>query len=104
MLLSLVSFFKGKCDPLNPNCYGGIKFLEHAFKLFEKILDWRLRDVVDIDKIKSGFMPGRVTLNAVFVLRRLTNKFKSTNKKPFYVFVDLEKAFDWVSREIIHFN
>ena len=30
MLSSLVSIFKGKGDPLNPNSYRGIKLLEHA--------------------------------------------------------------------------
>ena len=49
MLSSLVSTFKGKGDPLNPNSYRGIKLLEHAFKPYEKVLDGRLREVVDID-------------------------------------------------------
>ena len=94
MLSSLVPIFKGKGDPLNPNSYRGIKLLEHAFKLYEKILDGRLREVVDIDKMQYGFMPGRGILDVVFVLRRLTEKFRAKNKKLFFVFVDLEKAFD----------
>ena len=73
MLSSLVLIFKGKEDPLNPNSYRGIKLLEHAFKLYE-ILDGRLRKVVDIDKMQYGFMPGRGTVDAVFVLRRLNGK------------------------------
>ena len=52
MLSSIVPIFKGKRDPLNPNSYRGIKLLEHAFKLYEKILDERLREVVDIDKMQ----------------------------------------------------
>ena len=59
MLSSLVPLFKGKGDPLNPNSYRGIKLLEHAFKLYEKILDGCLREVVDIDKMQYGFMSGR---------------------------------------------
>ena len=102
MLSSLVSIFKGKGDTLNPNSYRGIKLLEHAFKLYEKILDGRLREVVDIDKMQYGFMPGRGTIDAVFVLRRLTDKFRANNKL-FFVFVDLEKAFDRVPREVIRF-
>ena len=93
MLSSLVPIFKGKGDPLNPNSCRGIKLLEHAFKLCEKILDGRLHEVVDIDKMQYGFMPGRGTVDAVFVLRRLTEKFRAKNKKLFFVFVDLEKPF-----------
>ena len=102
MLSSLVPIFTGKRDPLNPNCSRGIKLLEHAFRLYEKILDGRLREVVDIDKIQHGFMPERGTVDAVFVLRRLSEKFRAENKL-FFIFVVLEKAFDRVPREILHF-
>ena len=59
MLSSLVPIFKDKGDPLNPNSYWGTKLFEHAFKLYEKILNGRLHEFVDIDKIQYGFMPGR---------------------------------------------
>ena len=51
MLLSLVPIFQEKGDPFNSKSYRGIKLLEHAFKLYEKILDGYLSEVVDIDKI-----------------------------------------------------
>ena len=51
MLLSLAPIFQEKGDPLSSKSYGGIKLLEHAFKLYEKILDGLLSEVVDIDKI-----------------------------------------------------
>ena len=70
MPVSLVSIFKGKRDPLNSNFYRGMKLLEHVFKLYEKVLDGCLCEVVDIDKMKYEFMPGRGTRDAVFVLRR----------------------------------
>ena len=56
---------------LNPNSYRVLKLLEHAVKLYEKILDGRLYEVVDTDKMQCGFMPGRGTVYTVFVLRRL---------------------------------
>ena len=65
-------------------------------------MEERLREVVDIDKMEYGFMPGRGTVDTVFVLRRLCEKFRAKNKL-FFVFVDLEKAFDWVPREVIRF-
>ena len=52
--------------------------------------------------MQYGFMPGRWSVDAVFVLRRLTEKFRAKNKKLFFIFVDLEKAFDQVSREVTH--
>ena len=77
MLSFLLPIFKGKGDSLNSNSYRGIKLLEHAFKLYEKILDGRLREVVDIDKMQYGFLP----VDAVFVLRRPTEKCRAKNKE-----------------------
>ena len=92
-----------KGDPLNPNSYRGIKLLEHAFKLYEKIFDGRLPEVVDIDKMQYGFMPRRGTVDTVFILSRLTEKFRAKNKKLFSIFVHLEKAFGRVPREVVCF-
>ena len=52
--------------------------------------------------MQYGFMPGRGTAAVVFVLTRLNEKFIVKNKL-FFMFVDLEKAFDWVPKEIIRF-
>ena len=107
MLLSLVPIFQGKGDPLSSKFYRGIKLLEHAFKLYEKILDGLLSKVVDIDKIEYGFMSGRGTVDAV---RRLYSEerlseptIQSQKEEVFLVFVDLEKDFDWVPREVIRY-
>ena len=53
---------------------------KYNFKLYEKILDECLSEVVDIDKMQYGFMPGGGTVDAVFVLRRFTEKFRAKNK------------------------
>ena len=65
-------------------------------------MDGRLREAVDIDKMLNGFMSGRGTVDPALVLRTLSEKFRSKNKL-FFIFVDLEKAFDWVPREVIPF-
>ena len=89
MLSSLVPIFKGKGDPHNPNSYRGIKLLEHTFKLYEKVLDGCLHEVVVIDKIQYGFVQGKGTVDAVFFLRRFRGKFRANNG---WGFVDLEQA------------
>ena len=63
-------------------------------------MDDPLRDVVDINKTQYGFMPGRGTLDAVFVLMRLTEHLRVKNHNLFLKFVDLEKAFGRVPREL----
>ena len=70
--------------------------MEHTFKLYKKVLNGRLCELVDVDKMQYGFMPGRGTVDAVFVPRRLSEKFRAKNKRLFFIFVDLEEAFDQV--------
>ena len=75
----------------------------HAFKLYQKILDGHLCELVEIVKMQYGFVSGRGTVDAVVVLKRLTEQFRAKNKNLFFVFIDVEKAFDQVPREVICF-
>ena len=40
----MVSIYKGKGDALECNSYRGIKLLEHAMKVFERVIEARLRE------------------------------------------------------------
>ena len=73
-LSSLIPLYKGKGDPLSTNSYRGIKLLEHSFKLLEKVFESRLRDMITIDRTQYGFMPGRGTVDAVFVASQVCSK------------------------------
>ena len=59
MLTSLVPIFNGKGDPLDPNSYREIVLLEHTFELYEKMLDGRLHEMIDIDKYSMGLYKGK---------------------------------------------
>lgn len=83
MLSSLVPIFKRKGDSLSSNSYRGIRLLEHAFKVYEKVLYGRLTKLVGIDKMQYRIMLGKGTVDPVLILTRLTEKFKSENKKLF---------------------
>ena len=48
-----------------------------------------------------GLMPGRGTTDAIFIMRQLLEKYEMAGRDLYMVFVDLEKAFDRVSREVI---
>ena len=72
-------------------------------KLFEKVLEERLRKLIKVDCRQFGFNPGRSTTDAIFVMRQLQEKF-SEKKKLYHVFVDLEKAFDRVPRKVIEWS
>ena len=44
--------------------YRGIKLLEHAMKVFESVVEIRLRQILCIDEMQIGFTPGKGTTDA----------------------------------------
>ena len=62
-------------------------------KLFEKVLERRLRDIIQLDCRQFGFRAGKSTTDAVFIIRQLQEKYSQKKKRLYHVFVDLEKAF-----------
>ena len=48
-----------------------------------------------------GFMKGKGTTDAIFIVRQMQEKFRAKETKLYFGFVDLEKAFDRVPREVI---
>ena len=97
----LVPLYKGKGDVRDCGAYRGVKLLEHGMKVLERVFERRLRAVVDIDEMQCGFMPGKGTVDALFMVRILQEKYMRKNKKLYMCFVDLEKAFDRVPRKVI---
>jgi len=62
--------YKGKGDPMECGSYRGIKLLEHAMKVVERIFEDRIRQLIDIDDMQFGFMKGIGTTDAIFILDR----------------------------------
>ena len=79
--------------------YRGIKLMSHTMEVWERIIETRLRDRVEISKQQYGFMPGKGTTDAMFALRMLMEKYRKGQRELHYVFVDLEKAYDRVAWE-----
>ena len=75
--------------------------LEHAMKVFERVIEARLREKVDIDDMQFGFRAGKSTTDAIFIVRHLQEKYLEKKRELWMAFIDLEKAFDRVPREVI---
>ena len=73
--------------------------MSHTMKVWERIIEARLRDRVEISKQQYGFIPGKGTTHAMFGLRMLIEKYREGQRELHCVFVGLEKAYDRVPRE-----
>jgi hypothetical protein len=87
----IVGIYKGKGDAMECGSYRGIKLLEHTMKVFERVMESRIRDRVDIDEMQFGFRPGKGTTDAIFIVRQVQEKYLAKKKDLWMAFVDLER-------------
>lgn len=95
----ITPIYKEKGDIQDCGNYRGIKLMSHTMKIWEKIIDQRIRQETTIGEEQFGFMPGRSTTDAIFVLRQTMEKYREKQKRLHLVFIDLEKAYDRVPRQ-----
>ena len=95
---------KNKGDILDCKQYRGIKLMEHGLKVLERVLDERVRKLTEVDPRQFGFMSGKSTVDAIFIARQLMEKGIEGNLESYWGFVDIEKAYDRVPREVIYLS
>ena len=98
----VVPIFNGKGDVMNCGLYREVKLLEHGLKIIERVFGRRIRALVDFDEVQFGFMPGKGTIDGLFLVRRLQEEHRAKDKRMYMCFVDLEKAFDRVPRRVMY--
>ena len=87
----LVPIYKEKGDVQECQNYRGIKLLSHTMKIWERIVDKRLRGEVEVAEEQFGFMPGRGTTNTIFILRQMAEKYREKGRDLHMVFIDLRR-------------
>ena len=72
----VVPLYKGKGDVQECKNYRGIKLLSHTMKLWERVVEARIRGITEISDNQFGFMPGLSTMNPIFIVRQLMEEFR----------------------------
>jgi hypothetical protein len=75
--------------------------MSHTMKLWEMIIEHHLRGVTNITENQFGFMTGRSTMKAIFLIRQFIERYREQKKDMHMVFIDLKKTYDKVSRNIM---
>ncbi|KAJ8704581.1 hypothetical protein PYW07_011769 [Mythimna separata] len=97
----IIPVHKGKGSVQDCSNYRGIKIMCHTMKLFERIIDTRLRSECTISECQYGFRAGNSTMDAVFALRTLSEAYRERRRALHMAFLDLQKAFDCIPRQAI---
>lgn len=68
----------------------------HMIKVWERVMDYRLRDITEVSENQFGFMPSRSIMEAIYLLRKVIEKYREKRRNIHMIFVDFEKAYDKV--------
>jgi len=63
----ILPIYKGKGDPMECGSYSGIKLLEHAMKVVQRIFKHRIWPQIEVDDMQFGFMKGKGTTDAILL-------------------------------------
>jgi len=77
---TIIPLYKNKEDAQNCNNYRGIKLLSHTMKFWEQVIEGRLRAMVEISENQFGFRPGRSTMEAIHLVRRLMECYRDRKR------------------------
>jgi len=70
-------------------------------KLWERVIEGKLRADIKISENQFGFMPDGSTIEAIHIICRLVEFFRDRKKNLYMVFIDLEKAYARVPRKVL---
>lgn len=95
-------------DPLLPLNYRGISLISCISKLYSSIINARIVQFCDENDLiveeQNGFRRGRSCDDHVFSLTSIIENRLNDNKNTFCAFIDLEKAFDWLNRDLLLYS
>ena len=85
--------------------YRPIALMDTVGKIFCMLVNERLKECIEVNGVLSeeqnGFRVDRRGEDNMFVVRELMEGCKSENKRGYFAFLDIEKAYDRVDREML---
>ena len=92
-------------DPFVPLNYRGISLLSCLYKVFTSLINTRITAHCEINQLlvdeQNGFRSGRSCQDHIYTLTSIIRNRKVNGLDTFCAFVDFQKAFDWVNRDLL---
>ena len=77
----IVPIFKESDDVMSSGSYRGVKLLEHSIKIVKRVQERRIRILVNLNEMQFGFVPGKGTVDAIFIVRRMQEEYQKKENK-----------------------
>ena len=74
---------------------------EKIYLIVERVLERRIRTLVNSNERLFGFMPGKGTVDATLIVRKMQEEYQKKDKNLYMCFDEMENAFDRVPRKIM---
>ena len=99
----LIRIYKGKGDKQLCDNYRGISLLVVASKVFSRVILNRVQSLLDKQLLEeqAGFRSNRSTIDQIFSLKMTMERSREHNKPLFMCFVDIQKAYGSVNRDLL---
>ena len=101
----ILPIYKQKGSEKDPGNYRGITLLSCFGKLFTSVINSRLIEFVNNNKIigneQAGFRHNHSTIDHIYTLHSIVDLFLERRKKLYCLFIDYEKAFDRIDRSFL---
>ncbi len=95
-------------DPFVPLNYRGISLLSCICKVFSGIINKRVIDYCELMNLivdeQNGFRKDRSCTDHIFALSSLVKNRLAQNRDTYACFIDMQKAFDWVDRDLLFYR
>ena len=97
----IITLYKNKGERSDCNNYRGISLLSIVGKAYARVVLNRLQKLAErvYPESQCGFRASRSTIDMVFSVRQLQEKCRKQRRPLYLAFIDLTKAFDYVSRD-----
>jgi len=92
-----------KGDRMQCKNYRPITLLNVTYKIFATILCNRLSEIMEgkLGEYQVGFQPNRSTVDNIFILRQMYEKYYEYNIELHDIFIDFNQAFDSINRSTV---
>ena len=95
---------KGKPDKELLDNNRGISLTNNICKVFEKVINNRIKSVLSFTKAQAGAREGRSSVDQLITLKSVLQQRNFQRKQTYIALIDTEKAFDYTWREEMFHN
>lgn len=97
----VITLLYKKGSPSDIGNYRPISLLQSIYKVFTSTLLRRIRASLEIQQPReqAGFRPGYSTMDHIFTLSQIIERYKEYNKTLYIALIDYKKAFDTIKHE-----